>query len=339
MARLDFPDGKFRFFRRWSLWSGGRDGPGGGGAPPPPTMYGHSSTALPPAPSSFSRGQSLRPSRPLRFPHATTPTAFTTDTNRSEPSCKPLVLTAPDAPVPSNATPFARPPHPLTPHGTPHTTHLLPETTEVRDGDASTVPVRVFVTVFASGPVSVGVELRVHVTGAVTLLVKVQVLPETDAVAPAEYDPEALPVRSGDGLREPVGLGVKGRGALVVGVSERETDDALRDGNDLERLGRRVREGLRAGLWLPEALAVDVAVGVAAAAAVVVSVTDSVRDATKVAVGVAVGLADGRVRVRVWHVVAVAELAVRDGVALDREPRRVRVPDVEPERVAVAEAV
>ena len=29
MARPDFPDGKFRFFPRWSLWSGG--GSGGGG--------------------------------------------------------------------------------------------------------------------------------------------------------------------------------------------------------------------------------------------------------------------------------------------------------------------
>ena len=29
MARPDFPNGKFRFFPRWSLWSGG------GGSPPP----------------------------------------------------------------------------------------------------------------------------------------------------------------------------------------------------------------------------------------------------------------------------------------------------------------
>ena len=36
MARSDFPDCKFRFFPRWSLWSG----EGGGGAPPPPVTLG-----------------------------------------------------------------------------------------------------------------------------------------------------------------------------------------------------------------------------------------------------------------------------------------------------------
>ena len=50
MARSDFPNGKFRFFPRWSLWSGGKGGPSGGlGArggrlptvpmrPPPPAI-------------------------------------------------------------------------------------------------------------------------------------------------------------------------------------------------------------------------------------------------------------------------------------------------------------
>ena len=40
MAQPDFPNGKFRFFPRWSLWSGA----GGGYPPPPPTVYGHSET-------------------------------------------------------------------------------------------------------------------------------------------------------------------------------------------------------------------------------------------------------------------------------------------------------
>ena len=44
MARPDFPDCKFRFFPRWSLWSAG-----GGGGNPPPTVYGHSNTSLRPA--------------------------------------------------------------------------------------------------------------------------------------------------------------------------------------------------------------------------------------------------------------------------------------------------
>ena len=43
LTRQDFPNGKFRFFPRWSLWSGG----GGGGYPPPPAVYGHSNTSLP----------------------------------------------------------------------------------------------------------------------------------------------------------------------------------------------------------------------------------------------------------------------------------------------------
>ena len=47
MARPDFPFCKFRFFPRWSLWSGGAGGGsrGGGGGPPPPAMWGHSNTS------------------------------------------------------------------------------------------------------------------------------------------------------------------------------------------------------------------------------------------------------------------------------------------------------
>ena len=47
-ARSDFPYCKFRFFPRWSLWSGrgGRGVQGGGGTPPPPMVYGHSNTCL-----------------------------------------------------------------------------------------------------------------------------------------------------------------------------------------------------------------------------------------------------------------------------------------------------
>ena len=51
MARPDFPSRKFRFFPRWSLWSGGGGTgvQGGGGLPPPPsTLYGPSHTSLPP---------------------------------------------------------------------------------------------------------------------------------------------------------------------------------------------------------------------------------------------------------------------------------------------------
>ena len=39
MARPDFPNGKFRFFSRWSFWSGG------GPPPPPPTVHGHSNSS------------------------------------------------------------------------------------------------------------------------------------------------------------------------------------------------------------------------------------------------------------------------------------------------------
>ena len=39
MTRQDFPNGKVRFFLRWSLWSGG---PGGG----TPLLYGHPNTSL-----------------------------------------------------------------------------------------------------------------------------------------------------------------------------------------------------------------------------------------------------------------------------------------------------
>ena len=47
MARQDFPNGKFRFFPRWLLWSGGGGGWSMGGTPPPPMVYGHSHTFLP----------------------------------------------------------------------------------------------------------------------------------------------------------------------------------------------------------------------------------------------------------------------------------------------------
>ena len=49
MARSDFPDGKFRFFPRWSFSSGGEGegGSGGGGVPhPPPAVHGRSNTPL-----------------------------------------------------------------------------------------------------------------------------------------------------------------------------------------------------------------------------------------------------------------------------------------------------
>ena len=49
MARQDFPNGKFRFPPRWSLWSEGRPR-GGGYPPPPPTVCSHSNTSLRPPP-------------------------------------------------------------------------------------------------------------------------------------------------------------------------------------------------------------------------------------------------------------------------------------------------
>ena len=49
MARPDFPNCKFRFFPRCSLWSGG-GGVQGVNPPPPPLVYGHSDTSLPVAP-------------------------------------------------------------------------------------------------------------------------------------------------------------------------------------------------------------------------------------------------------------------------------------------------
>ena len=48
MARPDFPDSKFCFPPRGSLWSGGRGSRGG--TPPPPTVHGQSNASLPPPP-------------------------------------------------------------------------------------------------------------------------------------------------------------------------------------------------------------------------------------------------------------------------------------------------
>ena len=44
MTQQDFPNGKFRCFPRWSLWSGGEGG--GGYPPPPPAVHGPSDTSL-----------------------------------------------------------------------------------------------------------------------------------------------------------------------------------------------------------------------------------------------------------------------------------------------------
>ena len=59
MARQDFPNGKFRFFPRWSLWSGGGGGSRGDPPPPRPTVHG-----LP------ARDQTPLPTPPLSRPHA-----------------------------------------------------------------------------------------------------------------------------------------------------------------------------------------------------------------------------------------------------------------------------